>query len=281
MKLVIAMDEYDPPDEDDGQDEPSEHDERIFAIAEPVLTRARHEAMRSAPIFDATPRNIDTSIVDLIVAIVLEPDILCHLIDCRDLVVNLQALRRRRNPETYAVSDEARRRLAAGEVVRETINLVEGPERTYGETKGFEAAIEGTSTWAREQTDTRMFARWESRSFQHMPGEKAFDPTGLFAPAAGDNDSEVLAQLASLGINEHEAREMMTSMLAGPKPDDAWWQKLGARNFRYAILRDLFERAHQAEPQNVEDALTMIGISVLDMHATFDSLAGSFGWPDL
>lgn len=150
------------------------------------------------------------------------------------------------------------------------------------ESDGFRAVVEATAEWAMTKTDEFEFTSWEPHSFSDG---KARDLSIPFMAFAGlfptDASQQFMDSAIASGLSADEARQILQGMVNPPQRDDEWRRTLSTRNFRYAVVRDLFERALAAEPAEIATALGDIGLTVLDMHATFDSLAMNAGWPDL
>jgi len=82
------------------------------------------------------------------------------------------------------------------------------------------------------------------------------------------------------GIDDTELRQFLEEVQM-PVQDAAWRQKLSERNDRYAALRELFEEALAAAPDEGNATLGALGVTALDVQATFDSLAMGYHYPDL
>lgn len=253
-------------------------DSRHQAISR-VLSSALSEAMRNSTRFDDEPRAITTTITDLVVGIVLEPDILAHLVNDRDLTVDIQALRRSRNPEKYARQNTHAEAVSADEPAEITLIKVGGLTETKIAPE-LQSVVDATFAWIEAIEDPLQFTQWTSRSLGVLGSASQLDVFRPFPMAAEAGlDHESLKQAMANGLTEEQARQMFDSMM-NLQPTAQVRTSIGQRNFRLAALRDLFERASMAAPSEVAVALDTLGITALDLHATFDSLAMSWGTND-
>jgi hypothetical protein len=254
-------------------------DSRHQAISR-VLSSALSEAMRNSTRFGGEPRVITTTITDLVVGIVLEPDILTHLVNDRDLTVDIQALRRSRNPEKYARQNTLAEAMSADEPAEIALLKVGGLTETKIASE-LQSVVDATFAWIEAIEDPLQFTRWTSKSLGVLGA--ASQPHDVFRPFPMSDqtglDDESLKDAMANGLTEEQARQMFDSMM-NLQPTAQVRTRIGQRNFRLAALRDLFERASMTAPSEVAVALDTLGITALDLHATFDSLAMSWGMND-